>query len=219
MAKLARAQNEVGKVTLQDVLRAQNEQSRVETEIANLEDSRGPLLAQFKAALGLRADEPAPAIPQRFESTPLELTSEQVFEAALARNTQLKGLEADVRAAEASLNLAYKARMPDVSLGFMADVKMNPTLYRPWGTVAFRMWRDKLAAEVAAGAGQQARGRSAAFGGADRTGGGGRRKGLPIPRGEPQPGTPAETVAPEAAPVSGGGPLRLYRRRRLTSST
>ena len=61
LAKLARAQNEVGKVTLQDVLRAQIEQDRVETEIANLEDSRNPLLAQFKAALGLGADRPGAA--------------------------------------------------------------------------------------------------------------------------------------------------------------
>ena len=61
LAKLARAQNEVGKVTLQDVLRAQIEQDRLRTEIANLEDSRSPLLAQFKAALGLNADEPGPA--------------------------------------------------------------------------------------------------------------------------------------------------------------
>ena len=72
-----------------------------------------------------------------------------MFEAALARNTRLKGMEADVHAAEASLILAYKARMPDASLGLMADVKMNPTVYRPWGTVSLPIWRDKLAAEVA----------------------------------------------------------------------
>jgi len=149
LVKLAEAQNEVGKVTLQDVLRAQIEQSRVETEIANLEDSRGPLLAQFKAALGLGASEPAPPVPERFESVPLDLTSAEVFAAARSRNTQLKAMEADVRAAEASLTLAYKARMPDASVGFMADVKMNPTLYRPWGTVSLPIWRDKLAAEVA----------------------------------------------------------------------
>ena len=58
-------------------------------------------------------------------------------------------MEADIRAAEAALTLAYKARMPDASVGFMADVKMNPTLYRPWGTVSLPLWRDKLAAEVA----------------------------------------------------------------------
>ena len=65
LATLAQARNEVGKATLQDVLRAQIEQNRVETEIANLEDSRSSLLAQFKAALGIRADAtgaPCPAV-------------------------------------------------------------------------------------------------------------------------------------------------------------
>ncbi|HWX18361.1 MAG TPA: TolC family protein [Candidatus Binatia bacterium] len=149
LEKLARAQNEVGKVTLQDVLRAQIQQDQLKTDIANLEDSRHSLLAQFKAALGLQPDEPTPPLPQRFESTSLDLTSEKLFATALAQNTRLKAMEADVRAAEASITLAYKARMPDTSLGVMADVKMNPTLYRPWGTVSLPIWRDKLAALVA----------------------------------------------------------------------
>ena len=72
-----------------------------------------------------------------------------MFEAALASNTRLKGMEAEVHAAEASLALARKAQMPDASLGLMADVKMNPTVYRPWGTVSLPIWRDKLAAEIA----------------------------------------------------------------------
>jgi len=149
LEKLARAQNEVGKVTLQDVLRAQIEQDRLKAEIANLEDSRTPLVAQFKAALGMRAEEPPPPVPQRFESTPLDLTSEKLFATALARNTRLKGLAADVRAAEAAIALAYKARMPDATVGVMADLKTTPTLYRPWGTVSLPLWRDKLAALVA----------------------------------------------------------------------
>lgn len=106
-------------------------------------------MAQFKAALGLGNNDPAPPVPQRFESAPLELTSDRVLAAALAQNTGLKSLEAEVRAAEASIALAYKARLPDASVGFMADVKMNPTLYRPWGTVSLPLWRDKLEAEVA----------------------------------------------------------------------
>ena len=48
----------MGKATLQDVLRAQIEQERLNNEIVNLEDSRGPLLAQFKAALGIEPNEP-----------------------------------------------------------------------------------------------------------------------------------------------------------------
>ena len=149
LEKLARAQNEVGKVTLQDVLRAQIEQDQLNTEIINLEDSRNPLLAQFKAALGLGPDDPTPPMPGRFESTPLDLSADKLFETALAQNTRLKAMEADVRAAEASIILARRARLPDFSLGLMADVKMNPTLYRPLGSVSLPIWRDKIAAQIA----------------------------------------------------------------------
>lgn len=149
LEKLARAQNEVGKVTLQDVLRAQIEQDRLRTEVANLEDSRNSLLAQFKAALGLKAEDPAPPMPTQFESTPLDLSAEKLFETALAQNTRLKAMEADVRATEASIILARRARLPDFTLGLMADAKMDPTLYRPLGTVSLPIWRDKIAAQIA----------------------------------------------------------------------
>ena len=68
---LARSQNEVGKATLQDVLRAQIEQDRTSTDLTNLEDSRRWLMARFKAALGLSAGQPDPPVPLNFESTPL----------------------------------------------------------------------------------------------------------------------------------------------------
>jgi len=150
LEQLARAQNAVGKVTLQDVLRAQIEQDRLKTEIASLEDSRQSLLAQFKAALGLKTEDPTPPMPARFESTPLDLTAEKLFETALAQNTRLKAMEAEVRAAEASIILARRARLPDFNLGLMADAKMSPALYRPLGTVSLPIWRDKIAAQIAA---------------------------------------------------------------------
>ena len=152
LEKLARTQNEVGKVTLQDVLRAQIEEDRVRTEIANLEDSRSALMAQFKAALGMQAQEPNPPLPRRFESTSLDLTAESLLRTAVAQNQRLKGMESEVRAAEASIMLAQKGRFPDFSLGFMADAKTDPTLYRfpgnP-GTVSLPIWRDKIAAQIA----------------------------------------------------------------------
>ncbi|HEV2393185.1 MAG TPA: TolC family protein [Verrucomicrobiae bacterium] len=152
LEKLALAQNEVGKVTLQDVLRAQIEEDRLRTDIANLEDSRNALVAQFKAALGLKAEDPAPPMPQRFESTPLDLTADKLFDMALAQNTRLKAIEAEVRAAEASILLAQKSRLPDFTLGFMGDAKTDPTLYRlpgnP-GTMSLPIWRDKIAAQIA----------------------------------------------------------------------
>lgn len=149
LERLARSQNEVGKATLQDVLRAQIEQERLNNEIVNLEDSRGPLLAQWQAALGIQPNQPPPPVPERFESTPLDVPADKWLEQALAENTRLKAMTADVHAAEAAIRLAYKARMPDTSVGFMADAEMSPVLYRPWGTVSIPLWRDKLAAQVA----------------------------------------------------------------------
>src|SRR5438093_6554629 len=157
LEKLARTQNEVGKVTLQDVLRAQIEQDRLTTDIENLKDSRSPLLARFKAALGLTAEQPNPPVPQQLESTPLDLTSDQLWATALARNPRLKAMEAEVRRAEASLRLAYKARVPDFSVGLEADAKASPVVYTPQFTVTLPVWRDKIEAEIAAAqAGQRA---------------------------------------------------------------
>lgn len=147
--KLARAQNEVGKVTLQDVLRAQIEQERLMTEIVNQEDSRNPLFAQFKAALGLKAGDPEPPVPQKFESAPLDLTSDRLFTVALARNPRLKAMEAEVRRADASIRLAYKARVPDFSAGIEVDAKAMPILITPQVGVTLPLWRDKIAAQIA----------------------------------------------------------------------
>jgi outer membrane protein, heavy metal efflux system len=149
LEQLARSQNEVGKVTLQDVLRAQIEEDRLRTEIENLADSRTSLLAQFKAALGMKAEAVAPPVPERFESTPLDLTSEHLLQTALTQNTRIAALEAEVRSAEASLLMARRSRLPDFTLGSMADAQMDPTLYRPLGTVSLPIWRDKIAAQIA----------------------------------------------------------------------
>src|SRR6266542_3398560 len=146
---LALTQNEVGKVTLQDVLRAQIEQERLTTDIVNLEDSRNPLLAQFKASLGLTPEQATPPVPQQFESTPLDLTSEHLFATALARNPRLKAMEAEVRRADASIRLAYKARVPDFTVGVAADAKASPVFVTPQLGVTLPIWRDKIAAQIA----------------------------------------------------------------------
>jgi outer membrane protein TolC len=140
---------------LQDVLRAQIEQERLRTEIENLDDSRNPLIAQLKAALGLQADRPNPPVPQQFESTPLDLTSDQILAMALARNPKLKQMEAEVRMAEVGIRMAHQSKLPDFSLGIEADVKANPTLWRPTLGATLPIWRDKIAAEIASAQGRK----------------------------------------------------------------
>lgn len=147
---IARRQNELGKVTSQDVLRAQIEQDQMRTEIANLDDSRLSLFAQYKASLGLERAAPDPAVPARFETTPLELNPDQIWIAALEQNPRLKVMAADVRAAEAALRLAARSRVPDYSIGLELDVKASPLMARPTFGMSLPIWRDKIAATIAA---------------------------------------------------------------------
>jgi outer membrane protein TolC len=145
----ARAQNEVGKVTLQDVYRAQIERDQLTTDIANLDDSRRPLFARYKAALGLNRDQPDPPLPAQFESTPLDLNADDLLATAFARNPRLKGMEAEVRLAEASIAQARKANVPDFSAGLQAEV-YTPPFYWPQASMTLPVWRDKIAAQIAA---------------------------------------------------------------------
>lgn len=148
--RMARVQNEVGKATLQDVYRAQIEQDQLATEIANQDDSRRPLLAQFKGALGLQYGQPDPPVPTQLETTPLNLNADEILATGLARNPRLKAMEADVRMAEAEIAMVAKSKVPDFNLGLMADVKANPTMFRPLAGMTLPIWRDKIAAQIAA---------------------------------------------------------------------
>lgn len=150
LEKIALIQNEVGKVTLQDVLQSRIEQERLARDIANLEDSRSSLLTQFKAALGLKTEDATPPVPRITETSSLDLTSEMLFATALMRNPRLKVMEAEVRLADASLQLATKTNVPDFSAGMEADLKASPVMVRPSFGVTLPIWRDKIAAQIAA---------------------------------------------------------------------
>jgi outer membrane protein TolC len=149
LERSALAKNEVGKVTLQDVYRAQIEQDKLATESTNLEDSRHPLIAQLKGALGVTRDQPDPSPPARFETTPLNLNGDELLDTAFARNPSLKAMEADVRLAEASIVLARKSKVPDFSAGVQAEV-YTPPFYWPQASMSLPIWRDKIAARIAA---------------------------------------------------------------------
>lgn len=147
---LAQQQHQLGKVTMQDVLRAQIERHRLETEIANLEDSQEPLLTQFKVALGLRSHEEAPPLPSRFQTTSLEWSGEKLLQEAEARNPRLRAMAAEIRQAEAAVALARKGRVPDFSLGLEVNAYASPLMTSPQAGITLPLWKDKIAAEIAA---------------------------------------------------------------------
>lgn len=150
LEQLAHQQNAAGRVTLQDVLRAQIAREQVETEIANLEDSRSPLTAELGSALGLRPGDASPPVPSRFEASTGDPQPADLLATAFERNPSLRAMQEDVQRAEAWLALARKSGVPDFSLGLEADVKSDPIRFRPSAGMRLPIWRDRIAAEIAA---------------------------------------------------------------------
>ena len=142
------SQNAAGKSSLPDLLRVQGERDGVRNDLANLEDSRHSLLANFKAALGLTPTQPDPPTPAHFELSHENLDADELSREAFEHNPQLKAIEADVRATEAGIAVAYKERVPNFSASLMAEV-YSPPFYWPQAGMSLPIWRDKLAAEVA----------------------------------------------------------------------
>jgi outer membrane protein TolC len=150
LEQLAQHQNAAGRGALQDVLRAQIARDQVDTEIENLEDSRSSLAAELKSALGLGPADATPPIPLTFESSSGYPDPDDLLATALARNPDLRGMQQDVERAEASLRLARKSGVPDFTLGIEVDVKADPTMFRPSAGMSLPIWRDRVAAEIAA---------------------------------------------------------------------
>jgi len=149
LQQIARAENETGRGTLQDVLRAQIEAEKLRAGIANLHETHRALVAQFKAALGMTVNDPEPPIPSEAATPTPDLSDEELLNKALAQNFQLKSMEADIRRAEAAIQLARKEKVPDFSAGGEVDVKAAPVVWNPQLSMTLPIWRDKIAAEIA----------------------------------------------------------------------
>jgi outer membrane protein TolC len=149
LEELARQQNTAGRATLQDVLRAQIEQEQLKTGIENLDDSRSMLLAELKAALGLGNEDAAPPVPANFTLSGDTPDREKILETAMRRNPVIQRMAADVSRAQAMLDVARTAGVPDFSVGIEADFKARPTMWTPSASVTLPIWRDKIAAQIA----------------------------------------------------------------------
>jgi outer membrane protein, heavy metal efflux system len=142
-----RSQYQTGATGFSDLLRVQSELDQVRNDIARLEDSRASLLENFSAALGLTPGQTAPPMPSHFEMSNEKVNADDLLRVAFARNPNLNAMEADVRAAEAGIAVAYKERVPDFNVGLWAEV-YHPPFYWPQVSMSVPIWRDKIAAEI-----------------------------------------------------------------------
>jgi len=139
-----------GMGTLTDQVRFANDAAKVRSDLATLADRRTAARTRFKSTLGLSPSDPDPAWP-RAVLTPTALPGEdELWLRASAANADLGRMRAMVEMAVAGVEVARKAGRPDFTLGMMADLKADPLMLRPTATLKLPIWREKIAATIAA---------------------------------------------------------------------
>ncbi len=139
-----------GMGTLANQVRITNDIAKVRSDLATLSDRRTAVRTRFKSALGLASADPDPVWPQA-ALTPTALPAEdELWRRASAANAELGRMRAMVEMAVAGVEVARKAGRPDFTLGVMADLKADPLMVRPTATLKLPIWREKIAATIAA---------------------------------------------------------------------
>jgi outer membrane protein TolC len=139
-----------GMAGLDAPLLAMNNAAQLRLQIATNAERRTAARARFQSALGLLPEEgppPWPCIPLTATSLPAEGA---LWERGRAANPEIATMRAMVAMALAKIEAAHQAGTPDFSLGLMADLKTSPIMYRPTASVNLPIWREKIAAEIAA---------------------------------------------------------------------
>lgn len=136
--------------TLETQVRSINSAAEVRSALAALQDRRVATRTRFKSALGLTPDDTDPPWP-RDRLSASELPSEEVlWQRAREANPEIASMRSMVDMAIAAVDVAERTRTPDFTLGAMADLKANPLMVRPTASVSLPIWRDKIAATIAA---------------------------------------------------------------------
>ena len=139
-----------GMGTLANQVRITNDIAKVRSDLATLADRRTAVRARFKSTLGLAAADPDPAWPQAVLAATALPGEDELWRRAAAANAELGRMRAMVEMAVAGIEVARKAGTPDFSLGLMADLKADPLMVRPTATLKLPIWREKIAAGIAA---------------------------------------------------------------------
>jgi outer membrane protein TolC len=141
-----------GMATLETQVRLTIEIAKVRSEIDSLGDRRTAARARFKSALGLAPADTDPIWPQASLVATALPSEDELWRRAQVSNPELGQMRAMVEMTVASVAVARKAGTPDFSLGAMVDLKMTPLLFRPTATMTLPIWREKIAANIAAAA-------------------------------------------------------------------
>lgn len=137
-------------VSLQAQVAAMDATARATVVLQDRREALAAAQARFKSALGLRRGEPDPHWPQAAFSAGAEAGADALWERVLTDNPRLAVFHALAQAALAQVDVAGREGNPDFAAGLMVDVKPNPLMFRPEFAMSLPVWRDKIAAVLAA---------------------------------------------------------------------
>lgn len=139
-----------GMGTLADQVRIANQLAQTRSELGSLADHRTSARAHLKSAMGLAPADLDPAWPKAALNPTAILSAEELWRRASEANPELGRMRTMVEMAVSGVEVAHKSGHPDFTLGGMVDLRTNPTLFRPLATLNLPIWREKIAAVIAA---------------------------------------------------------------------
>ena len=117
---------------------------------AGIADRHVAACARFKSALGLTPDDPDPPWPHSALTVTSVPSADELWRRAAAANPDLAKMRAMVEMAVASVDVARQTGRPNFAIGAMVDLKASPLIVRPTASISLPIWREKIAATIAA---------------------------------------------------------------------
>jgi outer membrane protein TolC len=139
-----------GMGTLADHVRIANQLAQTRSELGSLADQRTAARARLRSAMGLAPADPDPVWPKAALTPTAIPSAEELWRRASEANPDLGRMRTTVEMAVSGVDVARKTGHPDFTLGAMVDLRTNPTLFRPLATLNLPIWREKIAAIIAA---------------------------------------------------------------------
>lgn len=139
-----------GMVALDEMVRLQNIVSEHHAHHDVLGTRISASRARLKAALGLARDDADPPWPDAVLAASALPPEAELWQSTLEANPGLGLMRAAVETAIAGVEVARRTATPDFSPGLMINTDNDPVMFRPTATVTLPIWRDKIAATIAA---------------------------------------------------------------------
>lgn len=139
-----------GMATFDRQIQLQNRVAQQHAYHAGLADRLIAARARFKSALGLSPDDADPPWPHpALAATPVP-SADELWRRAQAVNPELAKMRAMVEMTIAAVDVARTTGRPGFMAGAMVDLKADPLMFRPTASLTLPIWREKIAATIAA---------------------------------------------------------------------